>query len=32
MRKWEILVGLVFLLVAEGCSSLVRKIRKTCFL
>jgi hypothetical protein len=32
MRRWEIVVGIVFLLAAEGCSSLVRKIRKACFL
>jgi hypothetical protein len=32
MRKWEIFLGIVVLLAAEGCSSLVRKLRKYSFL
>ena len=28
MRKWEILLGLLVLLATEGCSTLVRKLRK----
>ena len=32
MRRWEIVFGVVFLLVAEGCASLAKKIRKACSL
>jgi hypothetical protein len=32
MKRWEILFGLVAMLAAGCCSSLIRKIRKTCFL
>ena len=32
MRRWEVMVGVLFLLAAEGCSSFVRKLRKYSFL
>jgi len=32
MRRWELVFGVVFLLACDGCASLVRKIRKFCFL
>jgi len=32
MRRWEILIGVLFLLASEGCSTFVRKLRKFSFL
>jgi len=32
MRRWEIALGLLCMLVAAGCSSFVRKIRTISFL
>jgi len=32
MRRWEILLGVAMLLMTTGCSALVRRIRKSCFL
>jgi hypothetical protein len=32
MRRWEIAVGVLMLLVSSGCSSFVRKLRKYSFL
>jgi hypothetical protein len=32
MRRWEVAFGILVLLTAEACSSLVRKLRKFSFL
>ena len=32
MRRWEIVFSLLFVLAAEGCASLAKKIRRACFL
>ena len=32
MRRWELFFGIAFLMCCQGCSDLVRKVRKCCFL
>jgi len=32
VKKWEVVFGVLFLLVCESCASLARKIRRACFL
>jgi hypothetical protein len=32
MKRWEVLLGILFLLACEGCASLARRIRRACFL
>ena len=32
MRRWEIVLAVLWLATAEGCASLAKKIRRACFL
>jgi len=32
MKRWEVVIGVLFLLCSAGCSSFVRKLRKYSFL
>lgn len=32
MRKFEVVFGVLFLLACEGCATMARRLRKSCFL
>ena len=32
MRKWEVAIGVLFLMACEGCASMARRLRKYSFL
>jgi hypothetical protein len=32
MKKWEVAFGVLFLLACDCCTSMARRLRKSCFL